>query len=160
QNAWPFLAITLRSHLEQAALLSAVQREVQALDPTLPVFNVRTMDEVMAQSLATRRLILTLFSLFAVIALLLAAVGVYGVLAFAVTQRTRELGIRMALGATVHDILRLVVGQGMKLVLMGIVIGISAAFALNGLISKLLFGVSSTDPLTFAMIASLLTIVT
>ncbi|HZS07528.1 MAG TPA: ABC transporter permease [Blastocatellia bacterium] len=159
QNAWPFLAIAVRSPLDQGALLAAVRREVQALDPNLPVSGVRTMEEVMAQSLATRRLVLTLFSLFAVVALVLAAVGLYGVLAWSVTERTRELGIRIALGANRRDVLRLIVGQGMKLVLLGIVIGLVVALALNRLIEKLLFGVSATDPLTFAAIASLLTAV-
>src|SRR5581483_2086382 len=148
QNAWPFLAIAVRSPLDQGALLAAVRREVQALDPNLPVSGVRTMEEVMAQSLATRRLVLTLFSLFAVVALVLAAVGLYGVLAWSVTERTRELGIRIALGANRRDVLRLIVGQGMKLVLLGIVIGLVVALALNRLIEKLLFGVSATDPLT------------
>ncbi len=159
QNAWPFLAIALRSSLDQTTLLAAARREVQALDPNLAVFNVRTMDEVMAGALATRRLVLTLFSLFAVVALLLAAVGIYGVLAYAVTQRQRELGIRLALGATARDVLQLVVGQGMKPVLLGVVIGLGAASALHRLLEKLLFGVSATDPLTFAVIALLLTTV-
>ena len=114
------------------------------------------MDEVMEQSLATRRLVLTLFSLFAVIALILVAVGIYGVLAYSVTQRTRELGIRIALGATARDVLQLIVGQGMKLVLIGITIGLAAVFVLHRLIEKLLFGVSPTDPLTYAVIALLL----
>jgi len=159
QNSWSFLAIALRSQLDQAALVAAVQREVRALDPHLPVSGVRTMDEVMAQSVATRRLVLTLFSLFASVALLLAAIGIYGVLAYSVTQRTRELGIRIALGATTRDVLRLIVGQGMKLVSLGIVIGLAGALALNQLIEKSLFGVKATDPLTLTMIALLLTAV-
>jgi putative ABC transport system permease protein len=152
QNAWQFLSITIRSQLDQAALLPAVQREVKALDPNLPVSSVRTMEEVMAQSLATRRFVLLLFSLFAGLAVLLACVGIYGVLNAAVAQRTRELGIRLALGATTRDVWRLVMGQGMRLVSLGLVLGFISALALSHLIEKLLFGVRSKDPLTYAAI--------
>lgn len=156
QNAWSGLVGAIRSPLDQSTLLAAVQRGVKALDPNLPVSNVRTMEEVIAQSLATRRFVLLLFSLFAGLALLLATVGVYGVLTASVSQRTRELGIRIALGATTRDVGRLIVGQGLKLVLSGIAIGLVGALALQRLIEKLLFGVSPTDPLTYAVIASLL----
>jgi putative ABC transport system permease protein len=152
QNAWPFLSITIRSQLDRAMLLTAVQREVKVLDPNLPVSNVKTMEEVMAQSLATRRFVLLLFSLFAGLALLLASVGIYGTLTTSVAQRTRELGIRLALGATTRDVWRLVIGQGMRLVLLGLALGFVSALALNRLIEKLLFGVRSTDPLTYVVI--------
>ena len=114
------------------------------------------MEDVVAQSLATRRLVLLLFGLFAGLALLLATVGIYGVLTASVSQRTRELGIRMALGATARDVGRLIVRQGLKLVLSGIVIGVVSALALQRVIGKLLFGISPTDPLTFTVIAFLL----
>ena len=156
QNAWSFLVVTIRSPLDQNTLLAAVQREVKTLDPNLPVSNVRMMEEVVAQSLATRRFVLLLFGLFAGLALLLATVGIYGVLTASVSQRTRELGIRMALGATARDVGRLIVGQGLKLVLSGIVIGVVSALALQRVIGKLLFGISPTDPLTFTVIALLL----
>jgi putative ABC transport system permease protein len=156
QNAWPNLVVTVRSALDQSTLLAAVQREVKALDPNLPVSNVRPMAEVVAQSLATRRFVLLLFGLFAGLALLLATVGIYGVLAASVSQRTRELGIRIALGASTRDVARLIVGQGLKLVLSGMALGLLGALALRRLIEKLLFGVSPTDPLTYAIIASLL----
>jgi len=152
QNAWQFLSLTIRSQLDQATLITAVRREVKALDPNLPVSDVRTMDDVLAQSLATRRFVLLLFSLFAGLALLLASVGIYGVLTASVAQRTRELGIRRALGATTPDIWRLVVGQGMRLVLLGLVLGFLSALALNRFIEKLLFGVRAKDPLTYAVI--------
>jgi putative ABC transport system permease protein len=152
QNAWPFLSVTVRSQLDQAPLLNSVQREVKALDPNLPVSSVKTMEEVMAQSLATRRFVLLLFSLFAGLALLLASVGIYGVLTASVAQRTRELGIRLALGATKRNVWRVVVGQGMRLVLLGLTLGFISALALNHLIEKLLFAVRATDPLTYAVI--------
>jgi len=152
QNAWPFLSLTIRSQLDRTALLPAVQREVKALDPNLPLSSVRTMEEVMSQSLATRRFVLLLFSLFAGLAVLLASVGIYGVLTASVSQRTRELGIRLALGATAGNVWRLVVGQGMRLVLIGLVSGFIGALALNRFIEKLLFGVRSKDPLTYAVI--------
>src|SRR5262249_30632462 len=156
QNAWSGLVGAIRSPLDQSTLLAAVQREVKALDPNLPVSNVRTMEEVMAQSLATRRFVLLLFGLFAGLALSLATVGVYGVLTASVSQRTREFGIRIALGGTARDVGRLIVGQGLKLVLSGIALGLVGALALQRVIGKLLFGVSPTDPLTYAVIASLL----
>ena len=114
------------------------------------------MEDVVAQSLATRRFVLFLFGLFAGLALLLATVGIYGVLTASVSQRTRELGIRMALGVTARDVGRLIVRQGLKLVLSGIVIGVISALALQRVIGKLLFGISPTDPLTFTVIALLL----
>ena len=110
----------------------------------------------MAQSLATRRFVLLLFGLFAGLALLLATVGVYGLLTASVSQRTRELGIRIALGGTARDVGRLIVGQGLKLVLIGMALGLAGALAFQRVIEKLLFGVSPTDPLTYAVIASIL----
>jgi len=156
QNAWSFLVVTIRSPLDQNTLLAAVQREVKTLDANLPVSNVKMMEEVVAESLATRRFVLLLFGLFAGLALVLATVGIYGVLSVSVSQRTRELGIRMALGATARDVGRLIVRQGLKLVLSGIVIGVLSALALQRVIGKLLFGISATDPLTFTVIALLL----
>jgi putative ABC transport system permease protein len=156
QYAWSFLVVTIRSPLDQNTLLAAARREVKALDPNLPVSNVRKMEEVVAQSLATRRFALLLFGLFAGLALLLATVGVYGVLTASVSQRARELGVRIALGATARDVGRLIVGQGLKLVLSGIALGLVGALALRRMIEKLLFGVSPTDPLTYIAIASLL----
>jgi predicted permease len=152
QNAWTFLSITIRSQLDQSSLVAAVQREVKALDSNVPVSNVRTMEEVMAQSLATRRFVLLLFSLFAGLALLLASVGIYGVLTASVAQRTRELGIRLALGATTRHVQRLVIGRGMWLVSLGLALGFVSALALSRSIEKLLFGVRPTDPLTYAVI--------
>lgn len=156
QNPWSFLRITLRSQLDQSTLIAAVQREMRSLDPNLPISNVRTMREVMAESLARRRLVLTLFTIFASLGLLLAAIGIYGVLSSSVRQRTRELGIRIALGATTRGVLQLVIGDGVKLVMLGLVIGLAGAIASGRLLAGLLFSVNATDPMTFTLIALLL----
>jgi putative ABC transport system permease protein len=129
---------------------------VQALDKDQPVYNVRTMDDVVANSLGTRRVSMQLFAVFAIAALLLAAIGIYGVMAYSVTQRTQEIGIRMALGAQRSDVLALVIRQGMTLSVIGVVVGLGGAFALTRLLANLLFGVAATDPLTFVAIPLLL----
>src|SRR6185503_15063912 len=123
------------------------------------VFNVRTMEQTVAQSVAARRFSMLLLTVFAIVALGLASLGIYGLMSYAVAQRTREIGVRMALGAQVSDVLKLVVGQGMKLALVGVVLGLVASVALTQLMKTLLFGVSATDPLTFMVIACLLTFV-
>jgi putative ABC transport system permease protein len=156
QNAWSFLVVTIRSPLDKSSLLAAVRHEVTALDPNLPISNVRMMEEVIAQSVSSRRFVLLLFGLFAGLALLLATIGIYGVLSASVSQRTRELGVRIALGATTSNVRRLIVGQGLKLVLSGLVIGLISALALKRVIGKLLFGVSPTDATTFLVIAFLM----
>src|SRR5262245_59289936 len=158
QNPWPF-RVVLRSRLEPAIVAAAVQHEVQAIDPTQPVSHIKTMDQVMSDSVARRRFSLILFTLFAGIALLMAAVGIYGVVAYAVTQRTHEIGIRMALGAGARDVLKLVVGQGMKLAMIGLAVGSAAAAALTRLMTELLFHVSATDPVTFIIVGGLLAVV-
>src|SRR6266545_3611906 len=156
QNYFPQLTLHVRTATPSQALLAAVRREVQALDTTLPVYNLQTLAQQKDGSLYTERLAATLLTLFGLLALSLAAVGIYGVLSYAVTERTREMGIRLALGANPRDLLRLIVGQGLTLTLIGLVIGVGAAFALTRLISKLLYGVSATDPLTFIVIPMLL----
>ena len=157
QQPWPFLAIAIRSPVDKAALLASVRQTVQKLDPNMPVFAPQTMGELTGQVLATRRLVLVLFSLFAVIALLLAAIGLYGVVSYGVEQRTQEFGIRIALGATSGDVVGLIVRQGMLLVVLGIALGIGGALAVNQLMANLLFGVSPTDPPTIILISSILT---
>jgi putative ABC transport system permease protein len=137
-------------------LVDLVRREVQAVDSDQPLGNVRTLEDLLAQSLAPRRFSLLLVGVFAVVALLLGAVGLYGVLSYVVTQRTREIGVRMALGARRGDVVRLVIGHGMKLTLAGVAAGTVAALALTRLMTGMLFGVSATDPPTFALIALLL----
>ncbi|MGH9855775.1 MAG: FtsX-like permease family protein, partial [Blastocatellia bacterium] len=156
QQSVPELTLHARAATDAQTLLAAVRREVQALDATLPVYNLGTLAQQKDGSLYTERLAATLLTLFGLLALLLAAVGIYGVLSYAVTERTREMGIRLALGARPRDLLKLVVGQGLILTIIGLGLGVGAAFALTRLIEKLIFGVSSTDPLTFVVIPLLL----
>ena len=153
------LTLHVRAATDAQTLLAAVRREAQSLDPQLPLYNLGTLAQQKDGSLYTERLAAALLTLFGLLALSLAAVGIYGVLSYAVTERTRELGIRLALGAQPRSLLKLVVGQGLVLVLIGLAIGVSAAFTLTRLIEKLLFGVSPTDPLTFVSISLLLTAV-
>jgi putative ABC transport system permease protein len=151
--------LVVRASVEPSSLTGAVRGAIREMDKDLPVFRVRTMEQYVSDSTAQRRFALTLVAIFAAVALALAAVGLYGVLSYSITQRSHEIGIRMALGAQVRDVLRLVVGQGMTLALAGVLLGGVAAFMLTGLMANLLFDVKAKDPLTFAMIAVLLTLV-
>jgi putative ABC transport system permease protein len=151
------LTILARSSTDPASIIPALRHQVRELDSNVPVFNVRTMEQILADSIAPPRFNAMLIVLFAVLALLLAAVGIYGVISYGVTQRRHEIGIRMALGARPAEILRMVVGQGLKLVLIGIGLGLVAVFLLTRLMSKLLFEVSATDPLTFVLVSLILT---
>ena len=156
EASWNFMGLVIRTAGDPAAFANTLRREVQAIDKDQPVYNVRTFDEVVANSLGTRRVSMQLFTLFAIAALLLAAVGIYGVMAYSVTQRTQEIGIRMALGAQKSDVLAMVVRQGMTLALIGIAVGVAGALGLTRLIANLLFGVEAADPLTFVAISLLL----
>jgi putative ABC transport system permease protein len=148
-----------RTTADPSSLAAAMRREIATVDPDLPVYDARTMNHVMAESVAQRRFTMALLAIFAFAALSLAALGLYGVLSYAVTQRTREIGIRMALGGRRLDALKLVVGQGMKMAMIGALAGLIASLALTRLMKGLLFGVSASDPLTFVLAALLLTIV-
>ena len=152
--------VVLRTGADPAALTSAVKQTIRALDSDLPLYNVRTMEQRMEESLARRRFAMLLLALFACVALALATIGTYGVMAYLVNQGTREIGIRMALGATQMGIVRLVVWKGMALALSGVAVGLAGAFALSRLMRSLLFGVSPADPLTFVAISLLLALVT
>jgi putative ABC transport system permease protein len=148
--------VVIKTSSDPTALVSAARREVLAIDPDQPVYNFNTMDQLYADAIAPNRLSLTLFGIFAGVALALAAVGIYGVMAYSVTQRTHEIGIRMALGAQPRSVLGMVVGQGMILAAIGVGIGLAAAALLTQFMASLLFGVSATDPLTFSAIAIIL----
>jgi putative ABC transport system permease protein len=151
--------LVVRTVGDPHVMVSALRSQVSALDPELPIYQVRTMEENVARSLGTKRLTNILITGFAATALLLAALGIYGVMALNVSSRINEFGIRMALGAQRSDVLWLVAKQGMLLMLAGVVIGLVAAFGLTRFIESLLFGVSSTDPLTFAAVTAVLAVV-
>jgi putative ABC transport system permease protein len=151
--------LILRTGPDPARMAAGVREQVAALDRGVPVYQIATMDQLLDRSVAPQRFNLFLLGLFAALALGLAAVGIYGVLAFSVGRRTHEIGIRLALGAHQHDILRLIVAQGMKLVLLGIILGTAGAAALTRLMASLLYAVSSTDPATFIAVPVLLALV-
>ena len=151
-------AIVARTRGDAQTLIPAMRGAMQSLDRDVPT-NFRTLDQIFSSSLDNRRFSLVIFGGFAAAALLLAALGIYGVTSYAVTRRTQEIGIRVALGARVADVLRLVIGEGMKSVLLGIVIGLGGALALTRLIAHLLFGVSAADPLTLVVVTALLALV-
>jgi predicted lysophospholipase L1 biosynthesis ABC-type transport system permease subunit len=150
------MMLLLRTEGDPALTAPLVRREVLALDPELPVFEVKTMDAALTERLSTRRFSLVLLGLFAGVALLLAAVGVYGVMSYGVVQRSREIGIRMALGARQEDVLRLVVGDGLRLAILGIGIGIPLALGLLRLLRGMLFGVGAFDPVAYLALTAVL----
>jgi putative ABC transport system permease protein len=150
------ITLLVRSQLKPENLIAPVKKEIYTLDPQLPITDIKTLDEFRADSMAVPRFNAFLLGLFAGLALLLTAVGLFGVMSYSVTQRTNEIGIRLALGAQITDVLRLVIGQGMRLVMLGVLIGLAASMALTRLMANLLFEVSTTDPLTFAGVALLL----
>ncbi|MCW5967925.1 MAG: ABC transporter permease [Blastocatellales bacterium] len=153
------MSIVLRTTVEPSSLAGALRNAVREIDPALPLYEVMAMNERLSNSVVARRFNLLLLGGFAVLALALAGIGVYGVISYVITQRRREIGIRMALGAQKSDVLRLFVGQGMKLVAIGAAIGLFGAFALTRVMTSLLFDISANDPLTFASVASLLLLV-
>jgi predicted permease len=153
------MSVVLRSVADPAILAPAVKQQINELDTDLPLYNLRTMNRRLDESLAPRRFAMWLLTLFAFVALTLAVIGTYGVMAYQVNQGTREIGIRIALGATQQDIIRLIVMKGLVLALFGVTIGVGGAFAGSRLIRSLLFGVTPSDPLTFVVISLLLTLI-
>ncbi|MGD1093029.1 MAG: ABC transporter permease [Bryobacteraceae bacterium] len=151
--------LVVRTKNQPASLIPAVRRVIAAADPEQPISNVQTMDEIIADKVADRQQQMTLLGAFAGLALVLASIGLYGVLSYAVTQRSREIGLRMALGASAASMTRLVVGQGIALTGAGLLIGLLGACAATRALKNLLYGVSTTDPLTFAAVAALLTLI-
>jgi putative ABC transport system permease protein len=157
QAHWPSAFMVLRSKTsDPLAVASAAQNAVASVNRDIPLTNLRSMQDMLARSLLRRKFAMLLLSIFAGVAMLLAAIGLYGVMSYTVSQRTHEIGIRMALGARKEDVLKLVVGQGMRLAVLGVVVGLVASIALTRLMSRLLFGVSAHDPITFLTVAALL----
>ena len=158
-QAWFPVAIILRTGQPPLSLSRALEDAVQSADPNLPVGHIQSMEQILSASLAFQKFLMTLMSLFAGLALVLAAVGIYGVMAYSVSQRTHEIGIRMALGARPRDVLQMVVGQGMLVALFGVIVGVGGAFAVTRLLSGILFGVKPTDPLTFSVVIVVLAVI-
>src|SRR4029077_6096949 len=147
---WPAMTLVVRSGGDSRSLVAAVRAKIAEVDPMLPVSGILSMENVVSTSIAQPRLIMQFVGAFAGLALLLSAIGIYGVMAYSVTQRKQELGIRVALGAEPRDILRLVVRQGMKLTLVGVALGVLTSLLLTRLLSTLLFGVQAIDPVAFS----------
>lgn len=152
-----FLAI--RTQGEPTNLTGAVRGVIRGLDKDLPLFRVTVMAQLVADSMAQRRFAMTLLVIFAGVALALAAVGLYGVMSYTVTQRSHEIGIRMALGAQRGAVVKMIVRRGIGLAVIGVALGLGGAFALTRLMANLLFGVKASDPLTFTAIGALLTLI-
>jgi predicted permease len=159
QSYSPSTTLVARTNGDAQSMIGAIRAEVQKLDENLPLYDVRTFTEHIGMSLFPARIAATLLSSFGLLALILSTIGIYGVVSFSVAQRTREIGIRMALGAQAADVLKLIAGRGMALALIGISIGIAAAVALTRFMESLLYGVSATDPMTFIIITALLALV-
>lgn len=148
-----FNSIVVKTEGEPTAMTSAVRREILAIDKDQAAFNITTLDQLRGDSIVNRKFFMYLLLSFAGLALLLAAVGIYGVMSYVASQRTREIGIRMALGAQTRDVLKLIIGNGMALTLIGVAVGLAGAFALTRLMSGFLFGVTTTDALTFVSVS-------
>ncbi len=151
-----FMQLAVRSNADPAGVINAVRGEVKAVDKDIPIYQIATMEQLVSTTTARRRFTLLLAGIFAGLSLVMAGLGIYSVIACSVVQRTHEIGLRMALGAQNRDVLRLVIGQGMKMALIGLALGLSASVALTRLMTSLLFGVSATDRLTFVQVALLL----
>jgi putative ABC transport system permease protein len=153
------MSIFVRTQMSQSSLMATLRRATDEIDKDVPVYRMRTLPDYLSQSIAQPRLNAMLVGLFALIALLLAAAGIFGVMSYSVTQRTQEIGIRLALGAQRYDVLRLVVGQGMRFVAVGLLLGLIGVFACTRLLQSLLFGVGATDLPTMLVITVILTAV-
>ena len=154
-ESWPRMAFVIKSESEATNLTSAVRKELISIDPAQPVYGVEPLAKLLSTSVAQRRFVMLLVGSLSLVALVLAMIGVYGVISFSVSERTHEIGIRMALGARGKDVLAMILSQGMRLALVGMAIGITGAVALTRLLAGLLFEVSATDPQTFTIVAVL-----
>ena len=153
------MAFVLKTSADPASLSSAVRTSLVSIDPRQPVYAVEPLDKLLSTDVAPRRFVLLLVGSLALVALALAAVGIYSIISFSVSERTREIGIRMALGAKRGDVLKMVLGQGMTVAVVGIVAGLAIALGLTRLLTTLLFGVSATDPTTFVIVGMALTVI-
>src|SRR4029077_18917800 len=153
----PQAEVVLRTKGSPAGMVPAVREAIEKLNSENVIYETKPMEEIVAESLAARRFSMVLLSVFAALALLLSSIGIYGVISYVVSQRTHEIGIRIALGAQRHDVLRLMLGEGMKMALIGVAVGVAVALGLTRLMVELLFGVSATDPATFSAVAAILT---
>jgi ABC-type antimicrobial peptide transport system permease subunit len=158
QDYSPAVTLQVRTTSRPQAVISTVRKQIQSLDTNLALTNVQTIEEVIGQGLWAPRMGAGLLTVFGGLALILAAVGVYGVLSYSVNQQTREIGIRVALGSKSSEVLRLIVGQGLRLAATGLVLGFVAALALTRTISSLLFGINAHDPLTFGVVSLVLAV--
>jgi len=156
QEASPSMQLAVRTATQPTSLVSAVRAQVMAVDSSEPIYHVSTMEQTLSDSLAPRRFNMLLLGIFAGLALALATVGIYGVMAFSVAQRTHEIGIRMALGAERRDVLSLIVRDALTLTLIGVVFGVAGAWALTRFLTSFLFNVRSTDPATFVVVSAVL----
>jgi putative ABC transport system permease protein len=154
-----FNSIVVKTESDPNAMIAAIRREIHVVDKDQAVFNVTTVDQLRGDSILIRKFFMLLLLVFAALALVLAAVGIYGVMSYVASQRTYEIGIRMALGAQTRDVLKLIIGNGMALALIGVVAGLAGAFVLTRLMESLLFGVSATDAITFLSVSVGLTLV-
>jgi putative ABC transport system permease protein len=159
QSASSDMDLIVKSGTDPAALTSAIRGVVASIDHDQPLFAISTMNALVSSSVSTRRITLILLGLFSALALVLAAIGVYGVISYSVAQRTHEIGIRMALGAQRQEVLRMVLTQGLEIAFVGVAIGLAASIGLARLMSSLLFSVGANDPMTFAAVAFLLVVV-
>jgi putative ABC transport system permease protein len=157
QNSTSSFNLVARTETEPTTMASSIQAVIHTIDPDLPVYQIRSMNQVLERSIMTRRATMILLGGFATLAVVLAAVGIYGVISYGVIQRTREIGLRMALGAEPGQVMRLILRQGMSLILAGVSVGLIGAFALTRVISSMLFEVSATDPITFVGVPFVLT---
>jgi putative ABC transport system permease protein len=151
--------LIVKSALDPTALVSAIRGEVSSIDKDQPIFAISTMNQLVSDSVSTGMFTLILLGLFSGLALVLAAVGIYGVISYSVAQRTRDIGIRIALGASQSDVLRDVLGLGLRLTLIGLLLGLAGALTTTRVLSSLLFGVQSTDALTFTVVSLILSTV-
>jgi predicted permease len=158
-RVWPVMDVAVRTNGPTEAFLPSIRQRVHELDPELALANVKTMDAWLSNSAAQPRLNSVLLGVFAVVALLMAAIGIYGVLAYSVNQRIQEIGLRMALGARPGNVMRLIVGEGMKVVLVGIALGVLGGLSLGRFVSSLVFGVTVRDPATFILVPVILSMV-